>query len=125
MSDLRLDEINAHQLAVAEHRVGASVPEGAHPLGERLDFACNIIYVTYMARGSSGRIVIEVERALKEKLYLELTRRDLTLKAWFIDQATRFLEESRHPLLFAEEDFTGRKTQARSGTLRSLNEASK
>ena len=53
-----------------------------------------------MAKGSSGRVVIVVEPALKRDLYVELTRRDLTLKEWFVNQATRFLEQSRQPTLF-------------------------
>ncbi len=53
-----------------------------------------------MAKGSSGRVVIVVEPALKHNLYVELTRRDLTLKEWFVKQATRFLEQSRQPTLF-------------------------
>lgn len=56
-----------------------------------------------MAKGSSGRVVIVVEPALKRELYVELARWDLTLKEWFVDQATRFLEENRQPTLFQAE----------------------
>ena len=56
-----------------------------------------------MAKGSSGRVVIVVEPELKHDLYVELTRRDLTLKSWFVEQATRFLEQSRQPVLFDAE----------------------
>ena len=56
-----------------------------------------------MAKGSSGRVVIVVEPALKRGLYVELARRDLTLKDWFVEQATRFLEQSRQPALFDAE----------------------
>ena len=56
-----------------------------------------------MAKGPSGRVVIVVEPALKRDLYVELARRDLTLKDWFVDQATLFLEQSRQPTLFDAE----------------------
>lgn len=69
-----------------------------------------------MARGSSGRVVLVVEPELKRELYVELTRRDLTLKAWFIDQATRFIETSRQPSLFSNEDIDSRRAQVSSGT---------
>ena len=44
--------------------------------------------------------MIVVETALKRDLYVELARRDLTLKGWFVEQVTRFLEQSRQPALF-------------------------
>ena len=61
-------------------------------------------YITSMAKGSSGRIVIEVDPALKQELYVELARHDLTLKAWFVGEATNFLETSRQPSLFVAEE---------------------
>lgn len=77
---------------------------------------CDITYVTSMARGSSGRVVLVVEPELKQELYVELARRGLTLKAWFIDQATRFIETSRQPSLFSNEDIDSRRPQVPSGT---------
>lgn len=44
-----------------------------------------------MARGASGRIVLEVDPDLKGELYVELARRGLTLKAWFIGEAERLV----------------------------------
>lgn len=44
-----------------------------------------------MARGESGRIVLEVDPDLKGELYVELARRGLTLKAWFVGEAKRFV----------------------------------
>ena len=82
----------------------AAAPPRAEPTGqEPVDLGCDITYVTCMAKGSSGRVVIVVEPALKHDLYVELTRRDLTLKGWFVEQATRFLEQSRQPVLFDAE----------------------
>jgi hypothetical protein len=56
-----------------------------------------------MARGSSGRIVLEVDPPLKDRLYVELAREGKTLRSWFIEQAERYLERARQPLLFAAE----------------------
>lgn len=56
-----------------------------------------------MARGDSGRIVIEVDPHLKGELYVELARRGLTLKAWFVSEAERLVESGRQPALFAAE----------------------
>jgi len=54
-----------------------------------------------MARGDSGRIVIEVDPLLKGELYVELARQRLTLKAWFVANAELFLKAGRQPQLFA------------------------
>ena len=67
-----------------------------------------------MARGSSGRVVLVVEPELKQDLYVELARHDLTLKAWFIDQATRFIETSRQPSLFPNQDIDSHMPQVPS-----------
>lgn len=37
-----------------------------------------------MARGTSGRIVLEVEPDLKHAIYMLLDKRGLTLKQWFL-----------------------------------------
>ena len=44
-----------------------------------------------MARGHSGRIVIEVDPATKHSLYVALARHGLTLKAWFLREAGQYL----------------------------------
>jgi hypothetical protein len=54
----------------------------------------------YMPRGSSGRIVIEVDPGLKRELYVQLARRDLTLKAWFVSEAESMVAEGGQLLLF-------------------------
>ena len=63
-----------------------------------------------------------VEPRLKRDLHVELARRDLTLKAWFVDQATRFLETSRQPPLFVAEDITSPRPQVPSGAPSSAEE---
>ena len=61
-----------------------------------------------MAKGPSGRVVIVLEPTLKQELYVELVRRGLTLKEWFIGQATDFLDASRQPPLFVAENLDHR-----------------
>lgn len=56
-----------------------------------------------MARGDSGRIVVEVDPALKRAVYVELARQGLTLKAWFTTQAERLVAHGAQPELFAAE----------------------
>ena len=69
-----------------------------------------------MAKGLSGRVVIEVEPELKRELYGELARRGLTLKAWFIGQATHFLDTSHQPSLFEAADTNSHRPQLPNGT---------
>ena len=52
-----------------------------------------------MARGSSGRIVIEIDPALKRTLYIALASEGITLKNWFIDEVARFVSERQQPTL--------------------------
>ena len=56
-----------------------------------------------------------VEPGLKRELYVELARRGLTLKAWFIDRATHFLETSHQQQLFVAEDLNSQRPQVPSG----------
>ncbi len=53
-----------------------------------------------MARGQSGRVVVEVDPALKLELYAALTAEGSTLKAWFVDEAQNYINQHRQPLLF-------------------------
>ena len=64
-----------------------------------------------MAKGSSGRVVVVVDPGLKRDLYVELARHGLTLKDWFIGQATSFLETSRQPSLFVGADSNSQRSQ--------------
>lgn len=54
-----------------------------------------------MARGKSGRIVIEVEPHLKNELYESLAKSRKTLKDWFVTAAEDYCEEIRQPVLFS------------------------
>ena len=46
-----------------------------------------------MAKGDSGRIVIEVDPDLKRRLYSALALESLTLKDWFIKNVDLYLSE--------------------------------
>lgn len=47
-----------------------------------------------MARGDSGKIVLEIEPADKEKLYFAVKRDGLTMKEWFLQQMATYLDRS-------------------------------
>jgi len=53
-----------------------------------------------MAQGKSGRIVIQVNPVLKNKLYVELAKQQITMKDWFIENAKQFIEERGQTLLW-------------------------
>ena len=57
-----------------------------------------------MAKGDSGRIVIEVDPALKEEIYAALNRDGLTLKSWFVQQANKYVADYIQPSLALTED---------------------
>lgn len=58
-----------------------------------------------MARGKSGRIVIEIDPKLKKELYLALEKKGLTLKDWFIKQAENYIKEhDQLPIYWVNED---------------------
>ena len=60
---------------------------------------CNITRKLFgdviMSVGPSGRIVVEVEPELKRELHSALVKDGQTLKDWFVDQATKFVEGRR------------------------------
>ena len=61
-----------------------------------------------MARGSSGRIIVEIDPELKQELYDALQKENLTLKSWFIKNADKFLKDrGQLNLLLADEEPSG------------------
>ena len=48
-----------------------------------------------MAKGGSGRVVMEINPELKKELYSILALEQKTLKDWFIEQAEDFLKKKR------------------------------
>ncbi len=57
-------------------------------------------YMTRMARGESGRIVIEIEPEVKRRLYAALALSGSTLKDWFVKSASAFCSDAVQPSLF-------------------------
>ena len=45
-----------------------------------------------MARGQSGRIVLEVDPELKNELYAAISKKGMTLKDWFVDTAEQYIK---------------------------------
>lgn len=52
-----------------------------------------------MARGESGRIVLEVDPELKRALYFVLAHEQQTLKDWFVNKASKHIEEKKSELI--------------------------
>lgn len=48
-----------------------------------------------MARGPSGKLVIEVDPALKDALHARLAAEKTTLKDWFIQRAEEYLRRQQ------------------------------
>ncbi len=52
-----------------------------------------------MAKGDSGRIVLEIDPELKKDLYAVLALEHLTLKEWFILNAESHISEKKAELM--------------------------
>lgn len=52
-----------------------------------------------MAKGTSGRIVIEIDPVLKQELYGALKEEGMNLKEWFLENAQRYLDKRIQPSL--------------------------
>ena len=59
-----------------------------------------MLYNIPMARGDSGRIVLEVDPGVKRELYDALDKDGLTLREWFLTEVNRYLEERIQLSLF-------------------------
>jgi hypothetical protein len=56
-----------------------------------------------MAIGTSGRIVLEIDPALKQDIYAALEIKGLTLKQWFLEAASeQLLERQQLRLAFPD-----------------------
>lgn len=58
------------------------------------------VILHYMARGKSGRIVLEIDASKKDVLYSALKRDRLTLKDWFLRQTEQYLRDRDQMPLF-------------------------
>ncbi|MBC2607497.1 hypothetical protein [Pelagicoccus albus] len=52
-----------------------------------------------MPKGSSGRIVIDVDPEFKTEIYAALAAQDCTMKEWFLNHAKRLCEDYQQPTL--------------------------
>ena len=52
-----------------------------------------------MAKGDSGRLVIEIDPNLKRELYATLDQEGLTLKGWFVRRANEYVADHVQPSL--------------------------
>jgi len=52
-----------------------------------------------MAKGNSGRLVIEIDPDLKQELYQALGNEGLNLKQWFLENVADYLEHQMQPEL--------------------------
>jgi hypothetical protein len=57
-----------------------------------------------MAVGKSGRIVLEVEPELKQRLYATLALENKTLKEWFILTANDHIRSQQQPNMFESSE---------------------
>ena len=53
-----------------------------------------------MARGKSGRVVLEIDPELKRQLYATLENKQQTMKEWFVKEAEGFIYGEMQPSLF-------------------------
>ena len=67
-----------------------------------------------MARGESGRIVLEIDPSQKDSLYSALTRDGLTLKDWFLQQTSHYLRNRSHLSLVVAEKSTPYRVRSKS-----------
>ena len=64
-----------------------------------------------MARGKSGRVVLEIDPELKRQLYASLENRQETMKEWFVKEAEGLIYGDKQPSLFdaSEEQIKNNK----------------
>jgi len=74
---------------------------GARILEKMCCMSRYLCYITFMARGDSGRIVIEIEPEAKKQLYSALALAGSTLKDWFLKRASDFCADAVQPSLFS------------------------
>ncbi len=53
-----------------------------------------------MARGKSGRVVLEIDPELKRQIYASLENRQETMKEWFVMEAEGLICGDKQPSLF-------------------------
>ena len=61
------------------------------------------VMLHHMARGDSGRIVLEIDPSEKDELYSAVTKDGMTLKEWFRRKAAEYLRERNQTQLFVPQ----------------------
>jgi len=65
-----------------------------------------------MAKGSSGRIVIEIDPDLKQELYGALEKEGMNLKQWFLENVETYLRDRSQLSLLPLDDNLAREAQS-------------
>ena len=68
-----------------------------------------------MARGKSGRVVLEIDPELKRQIYASLENRQETMKEWFIKEAESLIYGDKQSSLFDASGEQIKETNERGG----------
>ena len=55
-----------------------------------------------MAKGSSGRLVIEIDPSIKKELYEKLGEKGLNMREWFLINANAYLKQNKQSALLID-----------------------
>ena len=55
-----------------------------------------------MAKGSSGRLVIEIDPSIKKELYERLGEKGLNMREWFLINANAYLKQNKQSSLLID-----------------------
>ena len=55
-----------------------------------------------MAKGSSGRLVIEIDPLVKKELYEKLGEKGLNMREWFLINANAYLKQNKQSSLLID-----------------------
>jgi len=69
-----------------------------------------------MPQGTSGRVVIDLDPEFKEKLYSVLKDNGLSMKEWFLTQASQYCDNQLQPQL----DFEGSSSDTAKSAARTI-----
>jgi len=61
-----------------------------------------LCHMGHMARGQSGRIVLEIDPAIKRAVHARLAGQGMTMKQWFLGQVEELLNPKQQLLPLAE-----------------------
>ena len=56
-----------------------------------------------MAKGSSGRLVIEIDPSIKKELYERLGEKGLNMREWFLINANAYLKQNKQSSLLIDK----------------------